>query len=116
MATHVNLKSHRQTGTPVGDVIDMGASVRKLRIVASGACWVRASFYEDGEAAPSAPSVTPAPAQGAEAANGWILMAAGDVYEPTPGFGTQQGLAFRYVEVWEMLADAYVVCEELPSV
>jgi len=102
-------REHLMAGGPVGDMVDMGGFSKTMTCTALAACWVRAQLLSPLDTAPTAPSATPAPASGAEAAEGWKLLAAnGQVVYPADA--TNQNKGYRYVEVWE-LASGYLTCE-----
>lgn len=104
----MNPKTHEMTGGPVGDVIDMGTTYSTLSITpgSGGECWVRAQLGLT--AAPSAPSATPAPANGAEA-DGWVHLTTENVgYTfPRDRYGKD---GYRYIEIWE-IGTGHVLCE-----
>lgn len=102
--------THQMTGAPTGDRIDMGGICRRLKITARAACWVRAPLMRSDAAAPEAPAATPAPANGAEAPDGWVYLAANDVFETTADPYSLDG--YRYVLLWE-LAPGLVTAEEI---
>lgn len=95
---------HLMAGGPVGDLVDMGGPSKTLTISVTAATLVRAAPYDANDPAfvpPTAPSATPAPASGGEAAAGWVKMAANS----TKVFaGNYDGKSYRYVEVWELNA------------
>lgn len=92
---------HTMTGTPNGDIIDLGDWYSQVTITAGGACNCYAVAQAPGSSAPSAPVATPVPAAGAETA-GYNDMVTGDVdtFKMDPSGLTK----YRYVLVWEKAA------------
>jgi len=94
--------AHQMTGAPTGDLVDMGGPCRSLKITAGAQCWVRAPLRLFSEAAPTAPVASPAPAAGAEAADGWHQLDAKDyIILPPDAYGER---FYQEVQIWELAA------------
>lgn len=102
-------KMHSMTGTPNGDVIDLGDEYNSVQITARGPVRVRAQLRTPGTAAPSNPGADPLASNGDEASGDWTTLAADDV--TTYGPDATGRLRIRYVETWELSGAAGLILQ-----